>query len=201
MTLANRMEVLGTETAFEVFAKAKALEAQGKDVVHLHIGAPDFETPPNVVEAGRKALADAITYNSMIDVYARAKRPLDAARVLEEMRLAGLKPGRVAHTALMKAHVEAGDLDAAESCLEDLEADYEAVLARTRELAAAGDLHASLAALERRGQRSGPAVASWSGELDGDGLLSSPPTVVEADALDPTIDWARGCPLIHVHVH
>ena len=58
MTLAHRMSVLGTETAFEVFAKAKALEAQGKDVVHLHIGAPDFETPPNIVEAGRKALAD-----------------------------------------------------------------------------------------------------------------------------------------------
>ena len=58
MTLAHRMSVLGTETAFEVFAKAKALEAQGRDVVHLHIGAPDFETPPNIVEAGRKALAD-----------------------------------------------------------------------------------------------------------------------------------------------
>ncbi|MEL6430448.1 MAG: pyridoxal phosphate-dependent aminotransferase [Planctomycetota bacterium] len=58
MTLSNRMSVLGTETAFEVFAKAKALEAQGKDVVHLHIGAPDFETPENIVEAGRKALTD-----------------------------------------------------------------------------------------------------------------------------------------------
>ena len=58
MTLAHRMSVLGTETAFEVFAKAKALEAQGRDVIHLHIGAPDFETPPNIVEAGRKALAD-----------------------------------------------------------------------------------------------------------------------------------------------
>jgi len=52
------MSSLGTETAFEVLAKAKALEAEGKDVVHLHIGAPDFETPPNIVEAGRKALAD-----------------------------------------------------------------------------------------------------------------------------------------------
>lgn len=58
MTLASRMSVLGTETAFEVFAKAKKLEAQGKDIVHLHIGAPDFETPANIVEAGRKALAD-----------------------------------------------------------------------------------------------------------------------------------------------
>ncbi|MFT7679717.1 MAG: aspartate aminotransferase [Planctomycetota bacterium] len=56
--LSHRMSLLGTETAFEVFAKAKALEAQGKDIVHLHIGAPDFLTPPNVVEAGRKALAD-----------------------------------------------------------------------------------------------------------------------------------------------
>jgi aspartate aminotransferase len=52
------MSVLGTETAFEVLAKAKALEAQGRDIIHLHIGAPDFLTPPNIVEAGRKALAD-----------------------------------------------------------------------------------------------------------------------------------------------
>jgi aspartate/methionine/tyrosine aminotransferase len=58
MKLAQRMSVLGTETAFEVFAKAKALEAQGKDIVHLHIGAPDFQTPANIVEAGRRALAD-----------------------------------------------------------------------------------------------------------------------------------------------
>ncbi len=58
MQLSQRMSLLGTETAFEVFAKAKALEAQGKDVIHLHIGAPDFKTPANIVEAGRKALAD-----------------------------------------------------------------------------------------------------------------------------------------------
>ncbi|MGK0481010.1 MAG: aspartate aminotransferase, partial [Planctomycetota bacterium] len=58
MNLASRMSVLGTETAFEVFAKAKALEAKGKDIVHLHIGAPDFNTPDNIVEAGKKALTD-----------------------------------------------------------------------------------------------------------------------------------------------
>lgn len=58
MNLAQRMSVLGTETAFEVFAKAKALEAQGKDIVHLHIGAPDFPTPENIVAAGEKALRD-----------------------------------------------------------------------------------------------------------------------------------------------
>lgn len=50
--------MLGTETAFEVFAKAKALEAQGREVVHLHIGAPDFQTPDNIVDAGVKALRD-----------------------------------------------------------------------------------------------------------------------------------------------
>ena len=58
MQLAQRMSMLGTETAFEVFAKAKALEAQGKDVVHLHIGAPDFDTPANIVAAAEKALRD-----------------------------------------------------------------------------------------------------------------------------------------------
>jgi aspartate/methionine/tyrosine aminotransferase len=52
------MSVLGTETAFEVLAKAKALEAQGRDVVHLHIGAPDFQTPANIVEAAERALRD-----------------------------------------------------------------------------------------------------------------------------------------------
>ncbi|MFT4541010.1 MAG: aspartate aminotransferase [Planctomycetota bacterium] len=52
------MSRLGTETAFEVLARAKALEAQGRDIVHLHIGAPDFPTPDNIVEAGIKALRD-----------------------------------------------------------------------------------------------------------------------------------------------
>ncbi|HIG12066.1 MAG TPA: pyridoxal phosphate-dependent aminotransferase [Planctomycetes bacterium] len=58
LQLAHRMSQLGTETAFEVLAKAKALEAQGRSIVHLHIGAPDFRTPENIVEAGRKALKD-----------------------------------------------------------------------------------------------------------------------------------------------
>lgn len=58
LQLAARMHALGTETAFEVVNKVKALEAQGKSIVHLHIGAPDFKTPANIVEAGRKALAD-----------------------------------------------------------------------------------------------------------------------------------------------
>jgi len=58
LQLARRMSRLGTESAFEVLARAKALEAQGKDIINLGIGAPDFRTPDNVVEAGVKALRD-----------------------------------------------------------------------------------------------------------------------------------------------
>lgn len=58
MNLAARMSNLGTETAFEVLARAKGLMAQGKSIVNLGIGAPDFRTPENVVEAGCRALRD-----------------------------------------------------------------------------------------------------------------------------------------------
>ena len=56
------MERLGTETAFSVLAKAKALEAEGREIIHLEIGEPDFGTPPHVVEAGCKALRDGHTH-------------------------------------------------------------------------------------------------------------------------------------------
>jgi aspartate aminotransferase len=59
---AKRMETLGTETAFEVLAKAKALEKQGKDVVHLEIGEPDFDTPKNIKDAATKALNAGYTH-------------------------------------------------------------------------------------------------------------------------------------------
>lgn len=62
LRLANRMSRLGTETAFEVLNKAKALERQGKDIVHLEIGEPDFDTPSNVVEAGVTALRKGWTH-------------------------------------------------------------------------------------------------------------------------------------------
>ncbi|MEK9944986.1 MAG: pyridoxal phosphate-dependent aminotransferase [Alphaproteobacteria bacterium] len=58
MQLAQRMSHLGTETAFEVLARAEALRAQGKDVINLGIGQPDFPTPPHIVEAAAKALKD-----------------------------------------------------------------------------------------------------------------------------------------------
>ena len=55
------MNRLGTESAFEVLAKAKSLEAQGKDIIHLEIGQPDFSTPMNVCEAAFKAMKDGHT--------------------------------------------------------------------------------------------------------------------------------------------
>ena len=60
--LAERMSRLGTETAFEVMAKAKALEAQGKDMIYLQIGEPDFPTPKHIVEAGVTALRGGQTH-------------------------------------------------------------------------------------------------------------------------------------------
>lgn len=62
MHIAQRMQRLGTETAFLVLAKAKALEAQGKHVVHLEIGEPDFDTPENIKTAAKKALDDGFTH-------------------------------------------------------------------------------------------------------------------------------------------
>ena len=61
MKLAERMSRLGTETAFEVLARAKALEAQGRNIVHLEIGQPDFDTPQYIKDAACKALADGFT--------------------------------------------------------------------------------------------------------------------------------------------
>ena len=62
MKLAQRMSRLGTETAFDVLVRAKALEAQGRDIVHLEIGEPDFDTPSNIIEAACKALRSGYTH-------------------------------------------------------------------------------------------------------------------------------------------
>lgn len=62
MKLAERMSRLGTETAFEVLAKARALEAKGRDIVHLEIGEPDFDTPQHIVDAGIRALREGFTH-------------------------------------------------------------------------------------------------------------------------------------------
>ncbi|HLQ33165.1 MAG TPA: pyridoxal phosphate-dependent aminotransferase [Chloroflexota bacterium] len=62
MRLAESMARLGTESAFEVLAKAKAVEAQGKQVVHLEIGEPDFPTPAHITEAAIEALRGGATH-------------------------------------------------------------------------------------------------------------------------------------------
>jgi len=62
MRLAGHYERLGTERAFEVLARARALEAQGRNIIHLEIGEPDFDTPPHVVEAGVRALREGHTH-------------------------------------------------------------------------------------------------------------------------------------------
>ncbi len=62
LRLAKRMSRLGTETAFEVLVRARALEAQGKNIIHLEIGEPDFDTPANVIAAGVEALQGGYTH-------------------------------------------------------------------------------------------------------------------------------------------
>src|SRR5438105_2411155 len=62
MKLAERIGRLGVESAFDVLVKARALEAQGRSVVHLEIGEPDFPTPPHIVEAAKEALDEGWTH-------------------------------------------------------------------------------------------------------------------------------------------
>lgn len=61
MKLATRMSRLGSESAFEVLARARALERQGKHIIHLEIGEPDFPSPPHVIEAGKRAMDEGWT--------------------------------------------------------------------------------------------------------------------------------------------
>jgi len=58
MKLAKNLERLGTESAFSILAEAKKLEAQGKEMIHLGLGQPDFKTPQHIVDAAKKALDD-----------------------------------------------------------------------------------------------------------------------------------------------
>ena len=62
LRLAKRMSRLGTETAFEVLVKARALEAKGRDIIHLEIGEPDFDTPANIISAGADAMHKGFTH-------------------------------------------------------------------------------------------------------------------------------------------
>ena len=86
MQLADSLNRLGTETAFEVLARAKALEASGRRIIHLQIGEPDFTTPRHIIDAGRKAWADGETH------YCPAPGTAGAARGLRRAPLAPPRP-------------------------------------------------------------------------------------------------------------
>ena len=58
MKFAKNLQRLGTETAFKILAEAKKLEADGKKIIHLSVGQPDFKSPKHVVDAAKKALDD-----------------------------------------------------------------------------------------------------------------------------------------------
>jgi len=62
MDVATRMSRLGTESAFEVLARAKALERAGREIIHLEIGEPDFDTPAHIREAAKRALDEGATH-------------------------------------------------------------------------------------------------------------------------------------------
>ena len=62
MKLAERMNRIGVEGAFDVLVRARALEAQGRDIIHLEIGEPDFDTPRHIIDAGKQALDQGWTH-------------------------------------------------------------------------------------------------------------------------------------------
>ena len=62
MRLAQRMERLAVESAFDVLVRARALERQGRHIIHLEIGEPDFETPGHIREAGKAAIDEGWTH-------------------------------------------------------------------------------------------------------------------------------------------
>ncbi|MDH4141445.1 MAG: pyridoxal phosphate-dependent aminotransferase [Chloroflexota bacterium] len=62
LRVADRMRLIGTESAFEVSARARALEAEGRSIIHLQIGEPDFDTPAHVREAAKRALDEGATH-------------------------------------------------------------------------------------------------------------------------------------------
>src|SRR3712207_4558291 len=116
MRLAGRMGRIGTETAFEAAARARALEATGREVIHLEIGEPDFDTPRHIKEAAARGLLDeGMTHYT----HATGIEPLREAIARDVARRKGIEvgPERVIVTPgakpimfyAMLALIEAGD--------------------------------------------------------------------------------------------
>lgn len=93
MRFAERMSRLGTETAFDVLVRARNLEAQGRDIVHLEIGEPDFPTPRNVIEAAQEALDQGWTHYGPPQGYPDLREAI-AAHVAESRGIA-VRPEQV----------------------------------------------------------------------------------------------------------
>jgi aspartate/methionine/tyrosine aminotransferase len=91
--LADSLDRLGTETAFELLARAKALEAGGRRIIHLQIGEPDFDTPAHVVEAAARALRDGHTHYCPAPGLPELREA--AAAYLSRTRDIDVEPGRV----------------------------------------------------------------------------------------------------------
>lgn len=96
MRLAERMSRLGTETAFDVLVKARALEAQGRDVVHLEIGEPDFDTPRNIRDAASRAINSGYTHYGPAQGLPELREAI--AEYISESRGMQVSPGEVAVT-------------------------------------------------------------------------------------------------------
>lgn len=93
---ADRMKALETETGFEVMAKAKLLEKQGKDIVHLEIGEPDFDTPKNIKEAATRALNAGYTHYTPSSGLPEVKQVI--AEYISKTRKLDVKPEEVVVT-------------------------------------------------------------------------------------------------------
>ena len=96
MRIADRMSRLGTETAFEVLAAAQRLEAEGLDIVHLEIGEPDFDTPDNIIQSGKKALGKGYTHYNPSQGYSDLREQI--AQVVSDTRGISVKGDNVVVT-------------------------------------------------------------------------------------------------------
>src|SRR5689334_8628358 len=89
MRLAERMSRIAVETAFEILVRARALEAQGRNIIHLEIGEPDFPTPSNIVAAGKRAIDEGWTHYGPPQGYPEFREVIAA----EVSRTRGIKVG------------------------------------------------------------------------------------------------------------
>ena len=93
MKLANAMSRIGTETAFEVLVRARALEARGRSVIHLEIGEPDFKTPRHIIEAAKQALDEGWTHYGPTQGLPELREAI--AETVSRTRGIAVKPERV----------------------------------------------------------------------------------------------------------